>query len=154
MFSNNPRIKLNDWRKKVFSKVRAYAFSKKKTLRMSSLTRSLVFLCSSLPRLIATEKCMTTIIYVYTFETCFSGEYSAFYFFSDIEVLNQPSLNLFSASQQTVIRLINCRRVVRETWDFIAIKERKSCIFVQALLGISWFLIYHISNEFSTKAIK
>ena len=64
----------------------------------------------------------------------FSGEYSAFYFFSDIEVLNQPSLNLFSASQQTVIRLINSRRV-RETWDFIAIKERKS--LVQALLGIS-----------------
>ena len=66
----------------------------------------------------------------------FSGEYSAFYFFSDIEVLNQPSLNLFSASQQTVIRLINSRRV-RETWDFIAIKERKSFILVQALLGIS-----------------
>ena len=66
----------------------------------------------------------------------FSGEYSAFYFFSDIEVLNQPSLNLFSASQQTVISLINSRRV-RETWDFIAIKERKSCILVQALLGIS-----------------
>ena len=129
----------------------AYAFSKKKTLRVIH-PRSLVFLCSSLPRLIATENCMTTTICIY-FWNMFSGEYSAFYFFSDIEVLNQPSLNLFSASQQTVLRLINSRRV-RETWDFIAIKERKSFILVQALLGISWFLTFQISNESSTKAIK